>query len=423
MPQTKKQFFMRTTPLLLALLIDSMGLGILFPILTTIILNPETSILPVALSSAWRNFDYGLLLASFMLCWFFGAAILGDVSDQIGRKKSLFVCLFGGGVGYALSAAAIIYSNFWLLILGRVIAGFTAGSQTIAQAAIVDVSEPQHTARNIGYMLFAVSLGFVFGPMVGGFLGDSSIVSWFSPSLPMIFSAAISWLNAILLLAFFEDTYPASGKLSINFTHAIDLFISAFKNKAVEKLSLIFLFQMIGWSAFFSFIALLLLNRFHYGAVGCGLYMAYLGCGFGLGFMGLVGYCERNFAAQGTIIVTTILNCIMSLFIIITHSEALTWILSLPLAMAEAVAYATTISLFSKQVDETLQGWVMGITGSIMALSFAVINFILGFAATLSINIPFLLSAAAFGFSAYLLFRDHFHERRKMTIESIDDKG
>ncbi len=75
-----------------------------------------------------------------MICWFFGAAILGDLSDSVGRKKSLMICLIGAFLGYLLSAIAIAFHNFWFLILGRIIAGFTSGSQPIAQAAIVDIS-------------------------------------------------------------------------------------------------------------------------------------------------------------------------------------------------------------------------------------------------------------------------------------------
>ncbi|ATN85195.1 hypothetical protein AYO29_01045 [Coxiella burnetii str. Schperling] len=104
-----------------------------------------------------------------MICWFFGAAILGDLSDTVGRKKALLVCLIGSFLGYLLSAFAVGIHSLTFLILGRVIAGFTAGSQPIAQAAIVDVSSEAHKARNIGLILLAISLGLSSGPSLGVF--------------------------------------------------------------------------------------------------------------------------------------------------------------------------------------------------------------------------------------------------------------
>ncbi|AML48313.1 hypothetical protein AYM02_02945 [Coxiella burnetii] len=88
-------------------------------------------------------------------------------------KKGAVGCLIGSFLGYLLSAFAVGIHSLTFLILGRVIAGFTAGSQPIAQAAIVDVSSEAHKARNIGLILLAISLGFIIGPIIGGVLSDS----------------------------------------------------------------------------------------------------------------------------------------------------------------------------------------------------------------------------------------------------------
>src|SRR3990167_1878152 len=157
-------------PLFLVLFIDGMGLSLIFPILNSIIVDPQSAFLSVSTSVGTRDFLYGLIVGIFMLCWFFGAAILGDLSDLIGRKKSLLICLIGAFLGYLLSAGAIVVKSIWLLILGRIVAGFTAGSQPIAQAAVVDVSTPEHKTRNIGFIILSPSLGFVLGPIIGGVL-------------------------------------------------------------------------------------------------------------------------------------------------------------------------------------------------------------------------------------------------------------
>nr|WP_273700676.1 MFS transporter [Coxiella burnetii] len=146
-----------------------MGLSLLFPVLNAIIIDNHSNFLPAATTLATRDFLYGLTVGIFMICWFFGAAILGDLSDTVGRKKALLVCLIGSFLGYLLSAFAVGIHSLTFLILGRVIAGFTAGSQPIAQAAIVDVSSEAHKARNIGLILLAISLGLSSGPSLGVF--------------------------------------------------------------------------------------------------------------------------------------------------------------------------------------------------------------------------------------------------------------
>ena len=165
-------------PLFLVLAIDSMGLGILFPILSAMIIDPSSTFLATTTPNLMREFYYGAIIGIYMIAWFFGSAILGDLSDIIGRKKALLICLIGACFSYLLAGISFYLHSLTLLIIGRIIAGFTCGSQPIAQAAIVDISAPEHKARNVGYILLAVSLGFVFGPLAGGFLNSKNCIKY-----------------------------------------------------------------------------------------------------------------------------------------------------------------------------------------------------------------------------------------------------
>src|SRR3990167_6285882 len=100
-------FFLAAAPLFLVIFIDSMGLGLVFPILNTLVFDPNAHFIAAGMSSAMQNFLYGLTICVFMFCWFFGAAFLGDLSDQIGRKKALMICLIGAVIGYGISATAV----------------------------------------------------------------------------------------------------------------------------------------------------------------------------------------------------------------------------------------------------------------------------------------------------------------------------
>ncbi|WP_197694347.1 MFS transporter [Coxiella burnetii] len=345
-------------PLFLVLFIDGMGLSLLFPVLNAIIIDNHSNFLPAATTLATRDFLYGLTVGIFMICWFFGAAILGDLSDTVGRKKALLVCLIGSFLGYLLSAFAVGIHSLTFLILGRVIAGFTAGSQPIAQAAIVDVSSEAHKARNIGLILLAISLGFIIGPIIGGVLSDSQFVSWFGFSTPLYFASLISLINAFLLGWLFDETFQRTKKINIKLQHAVDIFMSAFKHKKVRKLSIVLLVMIYGWSNFFSFIAMFVLHRYGFTPLKISLLLADMGIGFSIGCAYLVDRFVKYFNLKSIITISFFLTAIFILLIIVTHQAVYLWGLMIAVGTAIAVGYSAIITLFSNQVSRDEQGWV-----------------------------------------------------------------
>lgn len=391
-------------PLFLVLFIDGMGLGLLFPILNTILIDPQAGFLPVDTSLGLRDFYYGLTIGVFMICWFFGAAILGDLSDNVGRKKSLMICLIGAFIGYSLSAIAILYHNFWLLILGRIIAGFTSGSQPIAQAAIVDISLEEHKAQNIGLILLSVSLGFVFGPIFGGLLSDSRIVSWFNFETPMFFAAALSLLNAFLLQWSFQETFiKTTDKMTIQWHNAMHIFISAFKHDAIKKYSIVLLVMIFGWSNYFSFISLYLSQTYHYSTMQNSFFLAVMGLGFSVGCGYIVNLCTKRYAFESIVIIGLTLTATFVLATLLINEEWVAWVAALMIGISLSVAYSVLLTIFSNQVNHNEQGWVMGVTGSVMALCFGLTSVFTGLIAHVGAVLPMILATTGLAGSAGIL--------------------
>lgn len=392
-------------PLFLVLFIDGMGLGLLFPILNALIIDPNAGFFPRELSIGMRDFYYGLTIGIFMICWFFGAAMLGDLSDSVGRKKSLMICLIGAFLGYLLCALAVEWQSFAALIIGRVIAGFTAGSQPIAQAAIVDVSSDANKARNIGLILLAVSLGFVFGPVFGGLLSDPRLISWFNFSTPLYFAALISLLNALLLYFFFQETFSkAKEKIVIRWDHAIQVFKSAFTHPTIKHYSVVMLVMIFGWSNYFSFVPLYLLQVYHYSAMQNSLFLAVLGLGFSIGCAFVVDWCTLRFKLTNVVIVGLVLTSLNVLLILVRRYEWLAWVATFNVGISLSVAYSVLLAIFSNQVSKDEQGWVMGVTGSISALCFGITSLFTGIIAQVGATLPILLAFAGLSLSALVLF-------------------
>ncbi len=162
------------------LLLDVIGFGIIIPVFPKLITELiHGSISDAALYGGW-------LMFSFSVAQFLFAPILGNLSDQYGRRKILLISLFGFGVDYIILALSPTIT--WLFI-GRILAGITGASFTTASAYIADISEPEKRAQNFGMIGAAFGLGFIIGPVLGGVLGQ------FGSRVPFYAAAGLTFLN------------------------------------------------------------------------------------------------------------------------------------------------------------------------------------------------------------------------------------
>src|SRR5688500_16508849 len=170
------------------LLIDVIGFGIIIPVIPTLLSNLLQSGIPEAASYG------GWLVASFAVMQFIFSPVLGNLSDQYGRRPVLLISLFGFGLDYLLTAFAP--SIGWLFV-GRIVAGIMGASFTTASAYIADISTPDKRAQNFGLIGAAFGLGFIIGPALGGIFAKYGI------RVPFIAAAVLTliyWLYGYFVL-------------------------------------------------------------------------------------------------------------------------------------------------------------------------------------------------------------------------------
>ncbi|MEC9311176.1 MAG: MFS transporter, partial [Pseudomonadota bacterium] len=104
---------------LLTVMIDAMGIGLIMPIMPSLIVEVQGGSLADA--AIWG----GVLSTVFAVMQFLFSPVLGSLSDAIGRRPVLLVSLFVMALDYLVMALA---GSLWLLLAGRLIGGITAAT-------------------------------------------------------------------------------------------------------------------------------------------------------------------------------------------------------------------------------------------------------------------------------------------------------
>ena len=148
-------------------------------------------------------FWVALILAIYALCSFVAAPVLGALSDRHGRRPVLLLSLCGSAIGFAVFG---IGGALWVLLLGRVMEGLTAGSIATLYAYVADTHAPAERGPAFGLLGVAGGLGFMLGPVLGGVLGQ------FSLSAPLYGASALALVNAWLVQRYLPESLPAAKR-------------------------------------------------------------------------------------------------------------------------------------------------------------------------------------------------------------------
>ncbi|MGL6514644.1 MFS transporter [Aeromonas hydrophila] len=174
------------------------GFSLPSPVLAPLLLDPAQGMLTPEASDWSRKVWLGVIMGLYPLFQLVGAPWLGKLSDRHGRKPVLTLCLVGVLVGYALMALGIAWRSLPLLLLSRVVEGFFNGDIAIVQAMAADMSTAKTKARSFAWINIGMNLGWVVGPMIGGYAavvsGDYSLAAWLAVAMTLVNLLLVLWL-------------------------------------------------------------------------------------------------------------------------------------------------------------------------------------------------------------------------------------
>jgi len=376
--------------------VDLLGQGLVFPIINGLIMEPSTSILAKDTSTAARHFNYGLIIGIFFICWFFGAPYISKLSDQIGRKNAILICLFGAFAGYALTIIALYANSFLLLILGRAITGLTAGNQPIAQAAMVDGStDDEDLSRNMGYIMLGISFGLVGGPLIGGFLSDPILIgSLASIKLPFFASLVLVAIAVVLVLFFYKEDPAEREDFALR---PAEIFETLWRIKdfpLVIRLTIVLFFFHLANVTFYVFVDNYLTSRFGYGVLGSSIAMMTIGAAIAISSTFFVVPVQKRFTKERILAVNFIVWILATCMFILSPDGPLTYVPIFCFFFIFGIAYPTLLSIFSASVGPEEQGWVMGMTIAVFTFNAGAMSLIGGELIGINLDLPFYIVIA-----------------------------
>ncbi len=375
----------------LSVFIDLLGFGILIPIL------PSFSIKVLKIDEA----QIGIAIAIYSFVQFIFNPILGKLSDKRGRKPVIVFCLFLNAVGY------IIFSfthSYLLLLTSRVIAGIGGSSIGVAQAYIADVTTRENRSKGMGIIGAAFGLGFVFGPLIGGFLANYGF------EIIGFVAAGFSLLASILTIIYLPESLK-QNQLSENIVsqtqRRVLLDIKGMK-KILEKPDLavlIFLFFILTFSFanIYGTFALLGLKVYGFTDQQNGYIYGIIGLASAIVQGGMLGWINKMMSNKIILIVASFLITTMLAMIPYAGTFLGLAIVSIVLSYGTGTFQPTVLSLISEVVTDTEQGITLGLNQSLASLA-RVLGPLWGGFAFKYLGYPFpFITGAIFTFIIFLL--------------------
>jgi len=338
--------------IILVVALDAIGIGLIFPILP--------GLLRELTGTAEISTTYGLILAAYAGMQFILSPVLGLLSDRFGRRPVLIASLAGAAIDYLIMAFA---PTLAVLVVGRLIAGASSASMSVAGAYIADITEEKHRAQRFSWMSAAFGIGFIVGPIVGSVLSIAFLRA------PFLAAAVLNGLN--LLLAIFvlkESRVPSREKLALTALNPFGPLRWAFSFAALAPLLAMYLIFAINGDIPGTIWVLYGVDKFAWDTVTLGASFTVFGLCSTLAQAFITGPITRRLGDRGAIIVGICAD-VLGFTLIGLATEAWMPFVLAPLFALGSVGLPALQSLMSAEVSEDRQGELQGVLASAMSLT------------------------------------------------------
>ncbi len=355
MDAEKKDSLLTLICILVTILLDMVGYGIIVPVLPELI--KELTGGGVSEAAVYGGF----LVFVYASMQFLFSPVLGNLSDRFGRRPVLLGALLGMTLDYAIMSFTPVV---WYLFIGRFVSGIAGGSVATATAYMADITHPSKRTQRFGLIGAAFGLGFIFGPVIGGELGE------FGPKVPFYAAAVLAFANFLFGVFVLPESLPRSMRRPFELKRAnpFGTLISLRKYPVVLWLMLaLFLFTTAA-QAFPSVYNYFTIEVFHFSSSQIGRTLGLFGIVFALFQAFGVGPLVKRFTETPVVAVGMIAAAIAFTGIAFIHNPAWVYVYICVGAVSGLAAPAIN-GVLSRQVPDNAQGELQGAVNAANSLA------------------------------------------------------
>ena len=371
--------------------LDAMGVGLIMPVMPALLREVDGGSL--AQAAAWG----GIMSAAFAVMQFLFGPVVGALSDRWGRRPVLLISLLAMAADYVIMALA---GSLWLLLVGRILGGITAATHSTANAYMADISAPHEKAQRFGLLMAGFGVGFVLGPILGGFLAE------YGTRAPFWAAGALALANALLGFAVLGESLPRRRRRRFSWARAnpFGAFRAVARLAGVAPLLAVFFLFNVATYVYPAVWAFFLTERFGWGEGTIGLSLGIYGLSYALAMAFLVQPTMARLGPRGTVIFGLAMECV-TLVLIASLTDGRVLLAMIPIAALGSLAMPALQAAMSDSVAPTAQGELQGLLTSVSALAMATAPVLMTqvFAYFTAAGAPLYLPGAPFFLAAALM--------------------
>lgn len=326
----------------------------------------------------------GFLIALFSFAQFIFSPIAGDLSDKHGRKNLIIF----GMVIFGLSQIAFgLASNLWILFTVRFISGIGAAFLVPPiMAFVADITTLEDRGRGMGLLGASMSLGFMIGPAIGGFLSNISLQA------PFYFATGAALIAAIISYFILPNPAPRKGsseELHLKRENIVEQLKRSTQTPYFVMLIVMFVFSF-GLANFQSTISLYVDHKYGYTPSQIAVLITVGGFVGVIAQTFIINRLFNRFGEMRVVHVNLIIAALATTGILFVNTFSTILLVSMIFFTATALLRPAVNTIVSKLADDE-QGFAAGMMTAYMSLGNMVGPALAGILFDIDMRIPYII--------------------------------
>ncbi|ASS99540.1 MULTISPECIES: MFS transporter [Geobacillus] len=328
----------------------------------------------------------GWLVAVFSLTQFLCSPAAGKLADVVGRKK----LMFWGMLLFAFSEWMFGYADHvFELFFSRVIGGISASlTMPAVMAYAADVTTNEERATGIGYINAAITMGFMIGPGIGGYMAEWGV------RVPFAFAAVAGVTAAVVTALFLPESHSPESVGTGQKEHALFWAQLSQVHRQPYFFSLLILFALsFGLANFETIFSLFVDHRFGFSPKEIAFIVTVGSIAGPIVQLTTFSWLLRRFGEQRVVSACLLLSALF----IMTTLLASTWGMLLAATVLVFLAIdilRPAVSTQMSKIDDSQQGYMAGLNSAFTSLGMIVGPIVAGVLFDVDMRLPYIVASA-----------------------------